>query len=146
MFKYLNLLVMTTLSFISMFILMYAMVDSFSNLYLNLNQLYMAAFMTIPMILIELALMQMMYTNQFLNTIIALTSAALFGVLFVFIRNQTAIKDREFLRSMIPHHASAILMCERATIIDPEIQQLCKEILEGQQKEIDFMKKKLAQL
>jgi len=34
---YLHLLVMTVLSFLSMYILMYAMVDRFANVYGNLN-------------------------------------------------------------------------------------------------------------
>lgn len=45
---------MTTLSFLSMYILMYMMVNEFANVYPNLNQLYMAALMTMPMIFIEL--------------------------------------------------------------------------------------------
>ena len=65
---------------------------------------------------------------------------------FLFIRNQTAIGDEQFLRSMIPHHAGAILMCERAPIEDAEIKGLCREIVSGQQAEIDQMKAKLAAL
>jgi uncharacterized protein (DUF305 family) len=47
---------------------------------------------------------------------------------------------------MIPHHAGAILMCEEAPVIDPEIQMLCRTIISGQQAEIDQMKAKLRQL
>jgi uncharacterized protein (DUF305 family) len=47
---------------------------------------------------------------------------------------------------MIPHHAGAILMCERAPIQDAEIKQLCGEIISSQQKEIDQMKSMLARL
>jgi uncharacterized protein (DUF305 family) len=47
---------------------------------------------------------------------------------------------------MIPHHASAILMCERASINDPEIKQLCEQIVSGQQSEIDQMRAKLDEL
>jgi uncharacterized protein (DUF305 family) len=61
-------------------------------------------------------------------------------VLFICIRQQTWIGDRQFLRSMIPHHSGAILMCERASIADPEIKELCKTIVLGQQSEIDQMK------
>ena len=65
---------------------------------------------------------------------------------FLFIRNQTAISDTEFLKSMIPHHGGAILMCEKAPIEDPEIQALCRNIISSQQSEIDQMKAKLAEL
>ena len=53
---------------------------------------------------------------------------------------------RHFLRSMIPHHAGAILMCEQAPIQDAEIRQLCQTIISSQQQEIDQMKAKLAEL
>ena len=35
-----HLAIMTALSFISMYVLMYAMVDRFANVYSNLNQFY----------------------------------------------------------------------------------------------------------
>jgi uncharacterized protein (DUF305 family) len=54
-----------------------------------------------------------------------------------------AIGDRAFLRSMIPHHSGAILMCEEARLEDPEVRALCKEIIESQQREIDWMQARL---
>lgn len=65
------------------------------------------------------------------------TSGLLF---FLGIRQQTAISDKEFLRSMIPHHSGAILMCREANITDPDIKSLCQTIMEGQQQEIDQMR------
>lgn len=137
---------MAALSFVSMYILMYLMVDSYANVYSNLNQFYMAGVMTIPMLIIELFLMRAMYTNKNLNILIVALSLITFGVLILFIRKQTAISDTEFLKSMIPHHAAAILMCKEAPIQDPEIIALCKNIASTQQSEIDFMKAKLAML
>lgn len=134
---------MTIISFISMFILMYIMVNTFANVYVNFNQFYMAGLMTIPMLLIELMLMRSMYTNKKVNTFIGLFSVAVFILLIVFIRKQIGISDREFLKSMIPHHAGALLMCEEAQLQDPEIKALCENIKQGQQSEIDFMKAKL---
>jgi uncharacterized protein (DUF305 family) len=58
----------------------------------------------------------------------------------------TAVGEKEFLKSMIPHHAGAILMCEGADITDPEIKELCKAIHSSQQQEIDQMKAKLKEL
>jgi len=40
---------------------------------------------------------------------------------------------------MIPHYSSAILMCERASIQDAGIQELCETIVKTQQEEIDQM-------
>lgn len=142
---YRSLLIMTVLSFISMYILMYAMVNTFGNVYSSLNQFYMAGLMTAPMIVIELLVMYSMYENKRLNIIILAASIIAGLLFFMFIRQQTAISDREFLRSMIPHHAGAILMCEQASLEDPEIKELCETILSGQQAEIDLMKAKLAE-
>ena len=47
---------------------------------------------------------------------------------------------------MIPHHAGAILMCEKAPIEDPDIKILCASIIEGQRAEIADMKTKLGAL
>ncbi|MBY0110131.1 MAG: DUF305 domain-containing protein [Candidatus Babeliaceae bacterium] len=144
--KYSNLFLMASLSFISMYILMYIMVNRLENVYPNLNQLYMVGIMTVPMIVIELFLMSAMYTNRKLNAVILTSCLIMFIALIFFIRKQTAITDREFLKSMIPHHAGALLMCENASLEDPEILALCKSISSSQQSEIDFMKSKLETL
>jgi len=143
---YKKLLVMAGLSFMSMYVLMYAMVNTFANVVPNINQFYMAGLMTAPMIIIEMGLMGSMYMDKKLNTIIVTISSILLIAFFVFIRQQSAISDKQFLKSMIPHHASAILMCEKANLQDPEIKELCKSIISGQQGEIDQMKAKLKEL
>jgi uncharacterized protein (DUF305 family) len=143
---YRHLLIMAVLSFISMYILMYAMVNTIDNVYNNFNQFYMAGLMTAPMVLIELGVMRAMYQNKRINAlIIAASLIALLGF-FMFIRQQTAISDKQFLRSMIPHHAGAILMCEHASRQDAEIKELCQNIISSQQAEIDQMKAKLQEL
>lgn len=38
------------------------------------------------------------------------------------------------------------MMCERASVMDPEISTLCKDILSSQKREIDQMRAKLAAL
>ncbi len=53
---------------------------------------------------------------------------------------QTGVADKQFVRSMVPHHAGAILMCAKAPFEDPEIKELCRKIIAGQQSEIDEMK------
>jgi uncharacterized protein (DUF305 family) len=142
---YYGLLIMAALSFASMYTLMYAMVNGFDNVFNSLNQLYMAGLMTAPMIVIELVVMRGMYQDKRLNVLI-LSGAFVAGVaFFALIRWQTGVADRQFLRSMIPHHAGAILMCEQAPIRDPEIKKLCGDIIKGQQAEIDQMKAKLRQ-
>ncbi|HEX9384775.1 MAG TPA: DUF305 domain-containing protein [Anaerolineales bacterium] len=143
---YRYLLIMTVLSFISMYILMYAMVNTIGNVYNNFNQFYMAGLMTAPMVLIELFVMRSMYQNKRRNALIVAASVIVGLVFFLLIRQQTAISDKQFLRSMIPHHAGAILMCEHASIQDTEIKALCETIISSQQAEIDQMKAKLLEL
>ena len=143
---YKKLLVMAGLSFMSMYVLMYAMVNTFANVVPNINQFYMAGLMTAPMIIIEMGLMGSMYMDKKLNTIIVAISSILLIAFFVFIRQQSAVSDKQFLKSMIPHHASAILMCTKANIQDAEIKDLCQSIISSQQQEIDQMKAKLQEL
>jgi uncharacterized protein (DUF305 family) len=137
---YLRFGIMLVLNFIAMYILMYAMVDAFGSVYSNLNQVYMAGLMTAPMAILEVALMRGMYQNKAWNFAIA-GAGLVFLILFWWaIRVQTAIGDAQFIRSMIPHHSGAILMCTEAPIEDAELKQLCQEIISGQQREIDQMK------
>ena len=143
---YRNLAVMALLSYGAMYALMYAMVDRFANVYPNFNQAYMAGLMTAPMIVIELLLMRGMYSNRKANAAILAGSLALLAACFLAIRFQAGISDKQFVKSMIPHHAGALLMCEQASLKDPEIKALCEQIKAGQQSEIEFMKSKLEQL
>jgi uncharacterized protein (DUF305 family) len=141
-----KLLLMAGLHFLLMYALMYSMVDRFENVVPNLNQVYMAAVMTAPMLLLEGWLMGGMYTDKRALLTVMAVSALVFVAAFVGIRQQTAIGDAEFLRSMIPHHAGAVLMCEQAPIEDPEIVALCEGIIAGQQAEIEQMKAILERL
>ena len=143
---YLRLLLMAVLHFIAMYFLMYAMVDRANNVFLNLNNLYMAAIMTTPMLVFELILMWQMYGNKKILAAVFAGSVAVFVVAFLFIRQQVAIGDEQFLRSMIPHHAGALLMCEEADVKDPRILELCEQIRESQQREIDLMKTLLEEI
>lgn len=143
---YVRLFLMIAVSFGSMYVLMYAMVNSLDNVYSSLNQFYMAGLMTAPMAIIELVLMGAMYHNKKLNAVIIAASLVALGVFWALIRQQTAISDKQFLRSMIPHHAGAILMCDKALLRDADIKDLCRAITSGQQSEIELMKAKLSQL
>lgn len=143
---YHHFFLMVFLSFVAMYILMYAMVDKFVNVLPNLNHFYMVGLMTMPMIIIEIIMMRSMYNNKKLNIIILSASVVAGLLLFLFIRQQTGISDRAFLRSMIPHHAGAVLMCENAKLTDPDIKELCTKIISSQQQEIDRMKTKLQEI
>lgn len=139
-----RLMAMVVLSFIAMYALMYAMVNSFDNVFNNVNQAYMAGLMAAPMLLIELALMASMYPNKRRNAWFAGGAVLVMALCWIGIRQQTGVTDRQFLRSMIPHHAGAILMCEQSPSRDPQILQLCQEIVSSQRAEIAQMKAMLA--
>ena len=143
MHPYRKLAWMTALMFVAMYVLMYAMVDRFANAYSNLNQVYMSALMTGAMAAIELAIMRHMYPNRARNVLILALCALGLGIGWVGIRQQVGIGDRQFLRSMIPHHAGALLMCGEASISDPRIHALCRDIRASQQREIELMEELL---
>lgn len=143
---YKHLLIMTILSFAAMYMLMYAMVDVFANVILNVNQFYMAGLMSMPMVMIELGVMGGMYKNKKLNAIIFAVSSVALITFFLSIRQQAMVGDKQFLKSMIPHHAAAILMVKKAKLSDPEIIKLGQEIIASQEAEIAEMKAKLKEL
>lgn len=145
MHHYRHLALMLLASFVAMYGLMYAMTYRFDDVFMNWNQVYMAALMTAPMGLIEIVVMRGMYRDQKMNVLVAVGSIAILAGAWLAIRQQVAISDTQFLRSMIPHHSGAILMCERASISDPDITELCRTIIAGQRSEIDQMVAKLRQ-
>ncbi len=82
-----------------------------------------------------------MYRNRRLNAALYFAFAAIFFLSLLGIRQQSLVGDDQFLRSMIPHHSGAILMCEEATLADQEIRKLCGEIIQAQKDEIAQMKR-----
>ena len=61
-------------------------------------------------------------------------------------RQQAAVADVQFVKSMIPHHSGAILMCREASLADAELKDLCSSISAGQRAEIEQMRRVLARL
>ncbi|EJU11271.1 hypothetical protein LH128_19751 [Sphingomonas sp. LH128] len=123
---------------------MFVMIDRLSSFYNNLNMLYMTLMMASPMVVMMIVAMPDMFPSRRLNMLLLLGSAVAFFGSFGLIRTQTTIDDTAFLRSMIPHHSGAILMCEQASLSDAEILKLCGEIIRSQTAEIDQMKSILA--
>lgn len=140
---YTGLIYMLLLHFIIMFAVMYTMVDTFQDIFINLNQFYMTMMMVTPMGIGMLLFMSAMYPNKKLNYGIYFGSLAAFLLFFFLMRSQGLVGDEQFLKSMIPHHSGAILMCERAELTDPEIIRFCQVIIDTQEKEISEMKKML---
>lgn len=136
-------------SLIIMYLVMFAMIWSLGDFFNNLNMLYMALMMGMPMGILMLLMMRMMYQNKKLNLLLLGTFALIFILSFWAMRAQGLVGDRQFVRAMIPHHSGAILMCERASIRDPEIREICfrpNGIVESQAREITQMKAILERL
>ena len=134
---------MAVAMFVGMYVIMYAMIDGLQNLIPNINNLYMTLLMVSAMLIIEIWIMKGMYQNKKINWAIITVSLAI-GIFSWFgIREQLFVGDKEFVKGMIPHHAAAVLMSEKAKLTDPELIELQKNILETQAKEIELMKRKL---
>lgn len=141
---YRSLVIQTAISGLVMYLAMFVMIDRLSSFYNNLNMLYMTLMMVAPMVVLMILAMRDMFTSKSLNALLLIGSAIAFFGSFALIRTQTTIGDTEFLRSMIPHHSGAILMCEQASLSDPEVKTLCARIIKSQREEIDQMKGILA--
>lgn len=138
--NYKNLFLESIIHFLIMFTVMYTMVDTLDDIYININNIYMTGMMISPMIILMIVTMKSMYPNKKLNLLICFFSLLLFISFYAFERNQSFVGDKQFIRSMIPHHSGAILMCNKSQIMDSELRILCEKISAGQRKEIDQMK------
>ena len=141
---YVSLAVQTLVGGIVMYLVMFVMIDSLASFYNNLNMFYMTLMMIAPMVVLMVLAMAHMFPSKAANVALFLGSVAVFIGSFALIRTQTTIGDTAFLRSMIPHHSGAILMCQEAKISDPEIARLCGDIIKSQREEIDLMRRMLA--
>ena len=120
--------------------------DKLANVVPYIYQFFMAGLMTMLMLIIELLIMGSMYMKKKLNIILLSAGVAGIVIFFLCIQQQAGVKDKQFLRSMIPHHAAAVLMVEKASLTDPEIKELANKIITSQQAEIQQMKGKLKEL
>jgi hypothetical protein len=141
---YSKLAITISINAVVMFLITYAMIDTLDHFYPNINRAYMALIMVAPMVVLMLIVMQAMYPNKTLNYFLIAAFTGIFFLVFVLMRTQTSVGDVQFLRSMIPHHSSAIVMCERSSITDPEIVSLCAQIVKAQKEEIAQMQNILA--
>lgn len=128
-----------TINTVVMFILTMAFIEEADHFYVNLSNFYMALLMMAPMAIIMLFGMWGMFPNRPVNMLLTVGFAVLFVAALWLGRAETFVDDKQFLKAMIPHHSRAILVCERASISDPEIIALCGQIIESQRREIEQM-------
>jgi hypothetical protein len=137
------------ISLLIMYLAMFAMIWSADEFFNNSNMFYMALVMWAPMGILMLMMMPMMYPNKKLNIVLLASFALVLILSFLAIRDQTLVGDRQFVRAMIPHHSGAITMCNRASIRDQEIRDICFKpngIIESQNREIAQMEAILERL
>lgn len=137
---------MMVLSFVIMYAVMFFNVDRMDHIMLSNTRLYMTLLMVAPMAIVMLSFMWAMYENKKIKTTIMLLSLAVFIGVFYMLRNQMLISDIQYMKAMIPHHSSAIMVSQKANLKDPETIQLSKEIIEAQEREIAQMKKIIERL
>lgn len=141
---YRSLAIQTAISGAIMYLVMFVMIDSLNSFFNNLNMLYMTMMMVAPMVVLMILGMRHMFPSRAANLILISASVVAFFGSFALIRTQTTIGDIQFLRSMIPHHSGAVLMCREAKLTDPEITTLCQSIEQSQTREIEQMKRILS--
>jgi uncharacterized protein (DUF305 family) len=71
---------------------------------------------------------------------------AVFILVLTGLRSQTPIGEVQYMKAMIPHHSSAIMVSKHANIQDPEVKKLSEVIIASQEKEIAEMEAILNQL
>lgn len=137
--SYTKFMVMMLISFFIMYIVMFLNMERLSHYHTSSTRIYMALLMVAPMAVVMMMMMGKMYPDKKLNTIIIILSIVLFGVILAALRTQTPIGDVQYMKAMIPHHSSAIMVSKQANIKDPEVKKLSEQIIQSQEKEIAEM-------
>lgn len=123
----------------AMYMLAFSQIDLFEHFEWSLSVFWISISMVSAMGIIMLVTMQNMLPNKRINMLLMVGFGLLLVIAFTAGRYEAFVGDDAFLRSMIPHHSRAIHMCQEATLADPEIQELCREIIETQREEINQM-------
>lgn len=129
-----------TVSGATMYLLAFSQIDVLDHFELSLSVFWITVSMVSAMGLIMLVAMWPMLPWPRLNVALAAVLALLLGGALAASRTEALVGDDAFLRSMIPHHSRAIHMCQEAGLGDPEIEELCTQIIETQRDEIALMK------
>ena len=137
---------MMVISFLVMYIVMFLNMDKIDHYHTSLTRIYMALLMVTPMAVVMMLMMGKMYPNKKMNTVIIIASALLFVLVLAGLRTQTPIGDVQYMKAMIPHHSSAIMVSKQANIKDPEVKKLSEQIIASQEKEIAEMEQYIQRL
>ena len=134
------------ISFFIMYLVMFLNITEFSHYYTSITRIYMAILMVAPMAVVMILMMGKMYPNKKMNAGIIVASIAVFILTLAALRSQTPINDVQYMKAMIPHHSSAILVSKHANIKDPQVKKLSEDIIKAQEKEIAEMEAMIKKL
>jgi hypothetical protein len=138
--NYLKFAIMMATSFVIMYAVMFTNADQLDHIMLSTTRTYMTILMIAPMVITMMLFMWGMYKNKTLNYLILALALVVGSSTYYMLRQQVLVDDVAYMKAMIPHHSSAIMVSEKAHFSDPETQQLAKDIIEAQKREIAQMK------
>lgn len=144
--QYRNFFIMLIISFVIMYAVMFLNVDKLDHVYLSTTRTYMSLLMVTPMAVLMLVMMPGMYKDKKKNTAIMISAIIVFATALTFLRQQVLVTDQQYMKAMIPHHSSAIMVSQEANLTDPELKKLAGEIIKSQEEEIAQMKSILKRL
>jgi hypothetical protein len=136
-----TMVVMFIGSFLIQYFLMSAvMVESRADITNSIGKAYMAVIMGISMVFLEVMMHDQQYSVCSTNFYVGLT--VLFVIFVYLYRNQTAIKDKQYLEAMIEHHSMALLTSKEILkkTDDYNVAKLAKNIIQTQENELKVMR------
>jgi uncharacterized protein (DUF305 family) len=146
MSHYTRFAAMIAVSTLVMFGLMYLNTYAFEHVFFSQTRAWMALLMGASMAAVMLAFMWKMHPHTRVNVMIMAGAAITFAASLALVRTQATVGQVSWMKAMIPHHSIAILTSERADIRDPRVRKLADQIIETQRREIEEMKRLIAEL
>lgn len=137
---------MMAISFVIMYAVMFFNIDRLSHFHNSTTRLYMSLLMVAPMSVSMMLMMGKMFPSPKKNNIIIALSLGVMLLAFAGLRTQTPISDVQYMKAMIPHHSSAIMVSKHANIKDQEVKDLSLQIIRSQEEEIAEMEELIRKL
>jgi uncharacterized protein (DUF305 family) len=144
--RYWKFIVMMIISFLIMYTVMFLNMDKLNHYHTSATRIYMAILMIAPMAVVMMLMMGKMYPNKRLNTSFISGGVIFFVLILTTLRTQTPVSDVQYMKAMIPHHSSAIMVSKHANIKDPEVRKLADSIIASQRREILQMEVRIKRL
>ena len=144
--SYMRFAAMIATSTVIMLLLMYLNTYALDHVFYSETRAWMALLMGATMAIVMIGFMWSMYRNRTANLAIVAGAVLVFAGALWAVRSQETVDDVAYMKAMIPHHSIAVLTSSRAHIRDPRVRALADEIIEAQVREIDEMKRLIAEL